>query len=54
MPWLTKTGKAYIVPAGTLDESPSLKPMHNIYYADRAKWYEDVSKLTKYDELPIK
>ena len=54
MPWLTKTKKAYIVPAGTLNEIPKIKPMHNIYYSDNAKWYVDVCELTKYDELPIK
>lgn len=54
LPWLTKSGKAFIIPAGTLDEVPKMKPMHNIYYADKAGWYEDVCELIKYDELPVK
>jgi hypothetical protein len=54
LPWLTQSGRAYIIPAGTLDDTPSIKPMHNIYYADRAEWYEDACKLKKYDELPVK
>jgi len=54
LPWKTKSGKAYIVPAGTLDDDPEQKPVHNIYYADKAPWYTDVEKLIKYDELPIK
>jgi len=54
LPWLTQSGRGYIIPAGTLDDTPSIKPMHNIYYADRAEWYEDVCKLKKYDELPVK
>jgi hypothetical protein len=54
MPWITRSRKAVIVPAGTLDETPSMKPMHNIYYADRAEWYEDVCLLTRYDALPGK
>lgn len=54
LPWLTQSGKAYVIPAGTLDDSPSIKPMHNIYYADKAEWYEDACKLTRYDELPVK
>jgi len=54
LPWLTKSAKAVIVPAGTLDEDPMEKPKHNIYYSDKASWYIDTSKLTKYDELPIK
>lgn len=54
LPWLTQSGKAYIIPAGTLDEDPGARPMHNIYYADRAPWYVDADTLVKYDELPIK
>jgi hypothetical protein len=54
LPWLTKSGKAIIVPAGTLDNDPGVKPMHNIYYAYRAPWYEEVGHLRKYDELPVK
>lgn len=54
LPWITKSKKAMIVPAGTLDNDPQEKPVHNIYYADKACWYEAPSALTKYDELPIK
>lgn len=54
LPWLTKTGKAMVIPAGTLDVDPIARPMHNIYYSDKAPWYIDVCDLVKYDELPIK
>lgn len=54
LPWLTKTAKAYVVPAGTLDEDPEVKPMHNIYIANKAPWYEGTECLLKYDALPIK
>jgi len=54
LPWITKSAKAVIVPAGTLDEDPQVKPIHNIYYADKAAWYEGSDCLTKYDALPIK
>lgn len=54
LPWITKNGKAQIVPAGTLDSDPKARPMHNIYYADKACWYDDVDSLVKYDALPIK
>ena len=54
LPWITQSAKAMIVPAGTLDEDPKVRPMHNIFYADKACWYEDVNNLVKYDELPIK
>ena len=54
LPWLTKNGKALIVPAGTLDDDPKVKPKHNIYFADKAPWYEEACELAKYDALPIK
>lgn len=54
LPWLGKSGKAVVVPAGTLDDDPKVRPMHNIYYSNKAPWYVDTDGLTKYDELPTK
>jgi len=54
LPWITQSGKAIIVPAGTLDDDPKVKPTHNIFFADKACWFENVNDLVKYDELPIK
>ena len=54
LPWLTQSGTAMIVPAGTLDDDPKARPKHNIFYADKACWYDDVNSLVKYDALPIK
>ena len=54
LPWLTKSGQAMIIPAGTPDQDPIARPIHNIYYADRAPWYKDVCELAKYDALPVK
>ena len=54
LPWLTQSGTAMIIPAGTLDDDPEARPKHNIFYADKACWYDDVNSLVKYDALPIK
>lgn len=54
LPWLGKTGKAVIVPAGTLDTDPGIKPQQNIFYASRAPWYLEASALPVYEELPPK
>lgn len=54
LPWLTKSGRAVIIPAGTLDDDPNEKPVHNIYIADKAPWYEEVGSLKQFDELPTK
>ena len=54
LPWEAKSGKAVIIPAGTLDGDPEIRPFQNIFYASKADWYEDASALIKYDELPSK
>ena len=54
LPWLTQSGKAFIIPVGTLDVDPGVRPQHNIYYADKAPWYVNTDDLIKWDELPVK
>jgi len=52
LPWMNKTGSAVIVPAGTLDDDPVVRPRQNIFFADRAPWFEHASSLPIYDQLP--
>jgi len=54
LPWLTTSGKAVVIPAGTLDGDPELRPFQNVFFESRAEWYEHTSELICYDELPIK
>jgi hypothetical protein len=54
LPWLAQSGKAVIVPAGTLDEDPEIRPFQNIFCGSRAVWYEEPGSLPKYNELPPK
>ena len=54
LPWMTQSKKAVVIPAGTLDADPQIRPVHNIFYASRADWYEDPNSLPKFDELPVK
>ncbi|MCZ6798706.1 MAG: GFA family protein [Gammaproteobacteria bacterium] len=54
LPWLAQSGGSVIIPAGTLDEDPGIKPIHNVFWQDRAPWREDVADLIHYDELPTK
>ena len=54
LPWLTKSGTAVVIPAGTLDSDPRVKPTQNVFYASRAPWFETVDNLTTYQELPVK
>lgn len=52
MPWLSKTGKAFIVAAGALDDDPEERPRCSIYYASRAPWYVHASELEAHDTYP--
>ena len=54
LPWLGKTKKAVVVPAGSLDSDPGIKPSQSIFWGSRPGWYKEVSELPKYDELPAK
>jgi len=52
MPWLTQSGKTVVVPAGTLDSDPQIRPTQNIFWGSRADWYQESSELPRYQELP--
>lgn len=54
MPSLAQTGRAIVVPAGTLDDDPGIRPSQNIYCASRAIWHTDPASLPEHDELPIR
>lgn len=54
LPWLAQSGKAVVVPAGTLDQDPDIRPSQNIYCASRAIWYVAPNLLPEHDELPPK
>ena len=54
LPWLGKTGKAVVVPAGTLDGDPGIRPSQNIFCASRAAWYKAPGSLPEFDELPTR
>lgn len=52
LPWPTQSGKAVIVPAGSLDGDPGGRPIQNIYCASRAVWYVDPADLPDHEEMP--
>ena len=51
LPWISQGGDAVVIPAGTLDEDPGIKPSQNIFWKNRATWRSDVESLPQYDEL---
>ncbi len=50
MPHLTRSRTRVIVPAGSLDEDPGVKPTVHAYWASRATWYEGDPDLPKVDD----
>lgn len=54
LPALTKSQMAVIVPAGSLDDDPPLRPTQNIFCDSDAAWYVEASQLPRYDQLPPK
>lgn len=52
LPWMSQSGISVVIPAGTLDEDPGIRPTQNIFWKSRAPWREEVSALPHYDELP--
>jgi len=54
MPSAVKGGINIVVPAGTLDEDPEIRPQHNIFWDSRACWFEETGEMSKHSELPKK
>lgn len=54
LPWLSKTKEVVVVPTGTLDDDPEIRPTQNIYWDSRACWYVEADALPKHAELPKK
>lgn len=52
LPWLSKSGKVVIIPAGTLDDDPGFRPTQNIFFGSKPPWYKHVSSLPKFEEMP--
>lgn len=52
LPWLAQSGKAVVVPAGSLDDDPGIRPLQNIFWGSRAVWAVESGSLPMHDELP--
>lgn len=51
-PYVSSSGKALIVPAGSLDDAPSIAPQDNIFWSERANWYEKGLNAEKFTGFP--
>jgi hypothetical protein len=52
LPWLSKSGKVVIIPAGTLDDDPGIRPSQNIFCGSRPDWYMHASALPENEGMP--
>jgi hypothetical protein len=52
LPWLSKSKKVVIIPAGTLDEDPGVRPMQNLYCGSRPEWYTHVNSIPEHQQMP--
>ncbi len=52
LPFLTQSGKYIIVPAGSLDGTPSLAAQDNIFCSEKAAWYEQALLAKHFDKFP--
>jgi len=52
LPWLSRNGRTVIIPAGSLDDDPEIRPAGNVYFASRAPWHTHASELPVFDEMP--
>ncbi|MBI3517116.1 MAG: GFA family protein [Proteobacteria bacterium] len=49
LPHLTRSGREVIIPAGTLDDDPGVKPDRHIHWSSRAAWTCPASDLPTSD-----
>ena len=54
LPWFAKSGKAVVIPAGTLDDMPDIKPQQNIFCDSAADWYVPSTELPSHSTLPVR
>ena len=53
LPYLTLSGSnLMVIPAGTLDNAPTIRPKNHIFWGERPSWYDDVPSAETYQDFP--
>lgn len=52
VPFVSLSGKVLLVPAGSLNESPHLLPEDNIFWVERASWFDKGIYAECFDGFP--
>ena len=50
LPHLTRNGEKLVVPAGSLDDDPVVRPERSIWWDHRAVWFKDINEIPKCPE----
>lgn len=54
VPYLSQSGKALVVPAGCLDGDPKMQANDNIFWEERASWYDEALCSEKFAGFPAR
>jgi hypothetical protein len=52
VPYLSRNGQYLIIPAGSLDEDSGIRPQDNMFWPDRAPWYDAGIMAPCFDRYP--
>lgn len=52
LPWTNQAGSMTVIPAGTLDNAPTIQPRANIMWGSRAPWFISTTDLEHHDAYP--
>ncbi len=52
VPHATRDGARMVIPAGSLDDDPGMKPQAVVFWGSRAPWFTDCSEMTRHDAMP--
>ena len=51
VPFLSLSGEVLAVPAGSLTDKPSISPKANIFWPERADWYDEALSANHYEKF---
>ncbi len=54
VPYISAKSGKLIIPAGGLSEDPEIRPQDNIFWVNRADWYEAIPQAPRFDTFPKK
>ena len=49
VPKLSRNGQFWVVPSGSLDADPGMRPQANIFWAERAPWFVSADQIAKHE-----